>query len=69
MLIYPTSDYFRGVVESQHKRRPNLEGLCVVLRMLYLPCVGCGSFSDNKREILDSIETIKPWGEYSNVTR
>lgn len=28
----------------------------MVLRMSCLPCVGCGSFSDNKREILESLD-------------
>ena len=39
----------------------------MVLRVSYLPCVGCSSFSDDKREILESLDTIKPWGEYDNV--
>ncbi|KAB0360743.1 hypothetical protein FD754_004899 [Muntiacus muntjak] len=39
------------------------EGIFVVLRMSCLPCVGCGSFNDNKREILESLDIQLSHGE------
>ena len=56
-----------AVSQKAHTSRPRLEGVPVALRVSCRPCVGRGSFSGNKSEILESRDTQSSQGECDSV--